>query len=86
MLERASAIATRRQATVGQREFRDVGRTGTAADDRSVLASLATARIEFRRPSDGGFVTLGRSTLEYSNLFNPFWEARLVEADLGVGL
>jgi hypothetical protein len=81
-----SAVATRRHATIGERDFRDVGRTGVAADARAVVAALATARVEFRRPSDGGFASLGRSTTEYSNLFNPFWEARLVEADLGIGL
>jgi hypothetical protein len=80
-----SAIATRRQATTGERDFRDVGRTGVSADPRAVLAALATARVEFRRPTDG-FAALSRSAIEYSNLFNPFWEARLVEADLGLGL
>ncbi len=80
-----SAVATRRQASLGQREFREIGRTAAAADSHAVVASVATARIEFRRPS-AGFAALGRSTSEYSNLFNPFWEARLVEADLGIGL
>lgn len=81
-----SAVATRRQASLGEREFRDIGRAGVAADDRAVLAALATARVEFRRPSASGFAALGRSEREYSNLFNPFWEARLIEAELGVGI
>lgn len=80
-----SAVATRRQDTVAERDFREVGRTGVASDTRSVLAALATARVEFRRPTNG-FASLGRSSLEYSNLFNPFWEARLSAADLGIGL
>lgn len=79
-----SAIATRRQSTIAGRTFRDVGRSGAAADSRSVVAAAAVARVDFRRPSEG-FASLGRSQ-EYSNLFNPFWEARLAEADLGLGL
>ena len=80
-----AAVATRRQATVGERDFRDIGRTGTAADAGAVIAAAAVARVEFRRPSNNGFASLGRS-VEYSNLFNPFWEARLAEADLGLGI
>jgi Putative Flp pilus-assembly TadE/G-like len=80
-----AAIATRRQATTANRTFRDVGRTGAGADSRSVIAAAALARVEFRRPTDGSFASLGRAQ-EYSNLFNPFWEARLAEADLGLGL
>ncbi|HVF18311.1 MAG TPA: pilus assembly protein TadG-related protein [Steroidobacteraceae bacterium] len=80
-----AAIATRRQSTTANRAFRDVGRTGAGADSRSVIAAAALARVEFRRPTDGGFASLGRAQ-EYSNLFNPFWEARLAEADLGLGL
>jgi hypothetical protein len=80
-----SAVATQRQAMTGERDFRDVGRTGVSADPRSVIAALATARVEFRRPAEG-FAALNRSAIEYSNLFNPFWEAHLVEAELGLGL
>jgi hypothetical protein len=79
-----AAIATRRQGTTANRAFRDVGRTGAGADSRSVIAAAALARVEFRRPNEG-FASLGRAQ-EYSNLFNPFWEARLAEADLGLGL
>ncbi|HEY8538738.1 MAG TPA: pilus assembly protein TadG-related protein [Steroidobacteraceae bacterium] len=79
-----SAIATRRQQTVGERDFRDIGRTGVAADGNAVMTALATARVSFRRPTVG-FPSLGRAA-EYSNLFNPFWEAHLVESDLGLGL
>jgi hypothetical protein len=80
-----AAIATRRQSTLADRDYRDVGRTGAAADSGSVIAALAIARVEFSRPSGLGFASLGRAR-EYSNLFNPFWEARLAEADLGLGL
>ena len=80
-----AAVATRRQSTVGERDFRDIGRTGAASDGAAVIAAAAIARVEFRRPSNNGFASLGRS-IEYSNLFNPFWEARLAEADLGLGL
>jgi Putative Flp pilus-assembly TadE/G-like len=81
---RISAIATRRQATVAGRTFREVGRSGVAADPRSVIAAAAIARVDFHRPTEG-FASLGRAQ-EYSNLFNPFWEARLAETDLGLGL
>jgi len=80
-----AAIATRRQSTVPDRTFREVGRTGAAIEERAVIAAAAIARVEFSRPADNGFASIGRAT-EYSNLFNPFWEARLAEADLGLGL
>jgi hypothetical protein len=80
-----AAIATRRQSSVSNRTFQEIGRTGASADPRAVIAAAAVARVEFRRPSDGGFTSLGRAQ-EYSNLFNPFWEARLAEADLGLAL
>lgn len=81
---RISAIATRRQSTVAGRTFRDVGRSGVSTDARSVIAAASIARVDFHRPSEG-FASLGRAQ-EYSNLFNPFWEARLAETDLGLGL
>lgn len=81
---RIGAIATRRQAAVAGRTFRDIGRSGTATDPRSVIAAAAVARVDFHRPAEG-FASLGRAQ-EYSNLFNPFWEARLAETDLGLGL
>jgi hypothetical protein len=80
-----SAVATRRQNSIGERDFRDIGRTGVAADAGAVVAALATARVEFKRPTVG-FASLGERTTEYSNLFNPFWEARLAASDLGIGL
>jgi len=80
-----AAIATRRQTTVANRTFQNVGRTGSSVDARAVIAAAAVARVEFRRPTDSGFASLGRAQ-EYSNLFNPFWEARLSEADLGLNL
>jgi hypothetical protein len=80
-----AAIATRRQTTLPNRTFQNVGRTGSSVDARAVIAAAAVARVEFRRPTDSGFASLGRAQ-EYSNLFNPFWEARLSEADLGLNL
>jgi len=79
-----AAIATRRQQSVAERDFREIGRTGVAAGGHAVMTAMAAARVSFRRPTIG-VPSLGRAT-EYSNLFNPFWEAHLVEADLGVGL
>jgi hypothetical protein len=80
-----AAIATRGQSTVTDRDFRDIGRTGAAADTSSVIAASAIARVEFNRPANVGFASLDRAR-EFSNLFNPFWEARLAAADLGLGL
>lgn len=80
-----AAVATRRQSSVARRSFHDIGHSGASADTRSVIAASAIARVEFRRPTNAGFASLGRSH-EYANLFNPFWEARLAEADLGLGL
>jgi len=79
-----AAVATRRQNTTANRTFRDVGRSGSAMNPSAVIAAAAVANVEFRRPTEG-FASLGRAQ-EYSNLFNPFWEARLAEADLGLGL
>ena len=79
-----AAIATRRQNTTANRTFQAVGTSGTSADAGAVIAAAAVANVEFRRPTEG-FGSLGRGQ-EYSNLFNPFWEARLAEADLGLGL
>lgn len=47
----------------------------TAEDYPIVVASLA--RVEFRRSSSSAFVALAGNRQEYSNLFNPFWEAHL---------
>jgi hypothetical protein len=79
-----AAIATRRQQSIAERDFRDSGRTGVAADANAIMTAIATARVSFKRPTSG-VPSLGRAS-EYSNLFNPFWEAHLVESDLGVGL
>jgi hypothetical protein len=48
------------------------------------LAVAAVARIEFHRPTNGSFTPLGARRREYANLFNPFWEARLASADIGL--
>ena len=53
---------------------------------REPIAAAAMARVEFKRPQGSAFASLGRSRAEYANLFNPFWDARLTAADLGMGL
>jgi len=78
-----TAIATRRQDTMPARTFSGVGTTGPSAAAHSIIAASALALVEFRRPSGIGFASLGRAQ-EFSNLFNPFWDARLAEADWGV--
>lgn len=78
------AIATRRQGTTPQRRFRDLGGSRSATDPGSIIAALAVARIEFKRPTGNAVASLGRAS-EYANLFNPFWEARLAETGWGMG-
>ena len=41
------------------------------------LAVAAVARVKFERPRAAAFTSIGERRHEYSNLFNPFWEARL---------
>lgn len=53
---------------------------------REPIAAAAMARVEFKRPGGSAFTALGGSRTEYSNLFNPFWDARLTAVDLGLGL
>jgi hypothetical protein len=52
---------------------------------REPIAAAAMARVEFRRPNGAAFASLAGSRVEYSNLFNPFWDAHLTAADLGLG-
>jgi hypothetical protein len=41
------------------------------------------ARVEFHRPVGSAFAALGTQQHEYANLFNPFWDAKLVAIDAG---
>lgn len=66
------------------------GRVETAAllgmqPTREPIAAAAMARVEFKRPKGAAFASLGGSRTEYANLFNPFWDAHLTAADLGLG-
>ncbi len=54
--------------------------------NREPLAIAAMAEVAFRRPSGNAFAALGPSQHEYANLFNPFWQARLVSVESGIGL
>ena len=47
------------------------------------LAVAAMARVEFHRPVGSAFAALGTQQHEYANLFNPFWDAKLVAIDAG---
>lgn len=69
-------IATKRQSRVETAPL-----LGMQSSAQPVAAS-AMARVEFRRPSGSAFTSLGNSRAEYSNLFNPFWNARLVPVEL----
>jgi len=46
-----------------------------------VAAGLSVAQVEFRRPRLG-FPGLGDDADEFSNLYNPFWQARLVSSGI----
>ncbi|MGH8177235.1 MAG: pilus assembly protein TadG-related protein [Steroidobacter sp.] len=77
---RIAAIATKRQSSVQTADL--LGMTAT----RQPLAAASRARVEFRRPDGDMFAALGANRSEYSNLFNPFWEAKLAPVDLGMGI
>lgn len=77
---RIAAVATKRQTDVQTADL--LGMTA----NRQPLAAAAIARVEFRRPAGNAFAALAANRREYSNLFNPFWEAKLAPVDLGVGL
>ncbi|HMN46339.1 MAG TPA: pilus assembly protein TadG-related protein [Povalibacter sp.] len=75
-----AALATKRQTQVNTR-------TNFGMDaNTQPLAVAAMARVEFRRPSGNAFASLGNDRHEYANLFNPFWDARLVPVESGIGL
>jgi len=75
---RITAIATKRQSQVATTDV-----FGMHASEQP-LAIAAMARVEFRRPSGGVFTALRPDRNEYANLFNPFWEAKLVPVEAGV--
>lgn len=77
---RIAAVATKRQSQV-----RTAGLLGMTANGQP-LAVAAVARVEFRRPGASAFAPLSANRREYSNLFNPFWEAKLAPLDLGTGI
>lgn len=74
------AIATKRQSQVSTANLLGMD---TAVQP---LAVAAMAQIEFRRPDDNAFVQLPGRRREYANLFNPFWQARLVPLDSTLGM
>jgi Putative Flp pilus-assembly TadE/G-like len=75
-----AALATKRQSQVATRAA--FGMNSNAQP----LAVAAMARVEFRRPSGNAFDSLGGDRREYSNLFNPFWDAHLIPVESGIGL
>jgi hypothetical protein len=75
-----AAIATKRQSRVATADVFGMS-TGNGP-----LAVAAMARVEFRRPADATFATLNKGAAEYANLFNPFWDARLVAVSSGIDL
>jgi Putative Flp pilus-assembly TadE/G-like len=76
---RITAVASKRQTTVAAAQ-----RLGMAPNDR-LLAVAATARVEFRRPAGSAFAALAGDRREHANLFNPFWEAKLIPLDMPSG-
>lgn len=77
---RIAAVATKQQTQVATRAV-----LGMNAG-RQPLAVAALARVEFRRPADRAFAALGGNQHEYANLFNPFWDAKLVPVESGIAL
>lgn len=77
---RIAAIATKAQTRVVTRAI--LGMDSNAHP----LAVAAMARVSFRRPTGASFAALGRDQHEYANLFNPFWDARLISVESGMGL
>lgn len=75
---RIAAFATKRQTQIASADL--LGMTTTQLP----IAAAALARVEFRRPSNSGFLSLAADAREFSNLFNPFWEARLTALDAGL--
>lgn len=75
---RIAVIASKRQSAVNTRA--SFGMDANAQP----LAVAAMARIEFHRPVGSAFAALGSRQHEYANLFNPFWDARLVAIDAGL--
>lgn len=73
-------IATKRQSQVATANFFGMN-TGTQP-----LAVAALAQIEFHRPGGTAFGKLPGRQREYANLFNPFWQARLVPVDAALGI
>lgn len=53
-----------------------------AADNK--LKALASAQVYFNRPGDYALFRRGDNKLEKGSLFNPYWQARLVETPLSV--
>lgn len=76
---RIAAIATKRQSQVSTRAA-----LGMTANTRP-LAVAAMAQVEFRRPRGSSFAALDNREHEYANLFNPFWDARLVSVEAALG-
>ena len=75
-----AAVATKAQTRVGTRPI--LGMDSNAQP----LAVAAMARIAFQRPTGNAFAALGPDQHEYANLFNPFWDARLISLESGLGL
>lgn len=77
---RIGAIATKRQSQVATASLLDMN---TSAQ---LVAVAAMAQVEFCRPGGNAFTPLLSKQREYANLFNPFWQARLVPVDAALGL
>lgn len=77
---RIGALATKDQSSVAAHDA-----FGLNTGD-SPLAVAAMAEVSFRRPTGSAFASLGSNRREHANLFNPFWDARLVPIESGIGL
>jgi hypothetical protein len=72
---RIAVVATKQQSRIATSDV-----LGVTSTQRPV-AVAAQARVQFRRP-DRAFASLGENRREYSNLFNPFWEASLAPLEV----
>ena len=69
------ALATKNQAAAG------VAEESVGILSRGVLSGFSVAQVEFHRPRFG-FDALAGDKEEFSNLYNPFWQARLVSSGI----
>jgi hypothetical protein len=77
------AVVMKRQSDTGMKSpngYANIPLMGMESS-KQPTSSMAAAMAEFHRPRGVGFTELTGKTVEYGNLFNPFWEAHLTRFD-----